>query len=219
MASALRLRPLAGPRPVVRFVTAHVGVEAARGLDEARRRARMEAEWVPHGQRDRSTSIVLDRGLGSRGLAGAEVRRLGPQGAAGFGGHVREGRAELGGDGCRHGALDERSLGEHDALAPLRRQQVQRHLGAQHGASEVHQHDHPVALVCPLDRLQHSSGVGAERRLGSFDAPGELDRHLGAHAAGQLGDALRERRAVRDDDEPDHRCYPAAGGQSSPYAR
>ena len=43
-------------------------IEAAGGLDEACRRASMQAERVPHGQRDRPTPIAGDRGDGSSGL-------------------------------------------------------------------------------------------------------------------------------------------------------
>ena len=82
-------------------------------------------------------------------------------------------------------------------------EQVQRHLGAQHGAAEIHQHENPVALVRSLDRLETrvasvpSAGSGRRSRRPARSAPRRPSPR-------QLGDALGERRAVRHDDEPDH---------------
>ena len=70
-------------------------------------------------------------------------------------------------------------------------------------ASEVAQHDDAVALVGALDRLAHPVVVGAQAAV--RQAAGGLDAHVGAgHLAREVGETLREVRAMRYDYDADH---------------
>ena len=82
-------------------------------------------------------------------------------------------------------------------------EQVQRQLGAEHGAAEVHQDDDAGGTVDPLDGLLDLHGVGAERRL--VEPGRDLDPHRTAvqHLVGQRQRGPRQRPAVRDDDDAD----------------
>jgi hypothetical protein len=139
------------------------------------------------------------------------VGDLGLERAASLGRHGLQRGAELGRDRSSDRPLGERRLGEQDALAPFAREQVERHLRAQHSTAEIHQHEHSVTLIGPLDRLRHANRVRSERGLRSFDPARQLDWNLAAHPPRQLRNPGGERRAVRDDHETDHRLSGRAG--------
>ncbi len=80
----------------------------------------------------------------ARVLAVAEVRDLAGEARACLPSDDLEGPIELGGDGGGDGALDERRLAQHDALAATVIEQVDRHLGGEHRASQIHQHQDAV---------------------------------------------------------------------------
>ena len=72
---------------------------------------------------------------------GADVELLGGQGADRLGGDLGRAGATGGGDGGDDQALDQRRGAEDGPLADGRVDHVERHLGRQDGAAEVHQ-DH-----------------------------------------------------------------------------
>ena len=81
---------------------------------------------------------------------------------------------------------------------------LDRELGAHQRAAEVHQHEHAVGGHRPLDRRPDALGVGAED-AGLLHAAGGLERQLlAAHLARERDDALGQRVAMGDDDDPDH---------------
>ncbi len=93
--------PARGPTAGRHIGGGHIGVEAPSGLNEARCRARVQAERVPHLQRDSRGFVIgawLDRCLL---LAGAEMGDLRLERAAGLGRHLLQRGAELGRDGSR----------------------------------------------------------------------------------------------------------------------
>ena len=144
------------------------------------------------------------------------MRRLRGQRAARLLGDLLQRVAEPGGDRRSHGALDERRLREHDAIAPLLREQIQSHLGGEDGAAEVHQDQDAVFRPHLLDGPRHAHGVGAERVPGWSRPPATPMRRLGpAHLGRQLGHALGEPRAVADEDQPDHDYAPASEGDAA----
>jgi hypothetical protein len=124
--------------------------------------------------------------------------------------HFRQRRPEPCGDGGCHRSLHERSLAEEHALALLRIQQIERGLGAQHRAAEVHEHEHAVTGVGARDRLHHANRVRAER-LGLSQPARELEPHVRAgHLRRELPHSGGQGRAVRDDDDADHDRYAAS---------
>src|SRR5437763_29791 len=160
---------------------------------------RAEPERQPLLRRRRGACRAL--GLGP---AGAELCGLPLQPAARFLRDLCEWLAEPRGYRRGHGSLDERGLTQEHRLALLRRQEVERGLGAQDGAPEIHQHEHAVAGVGPVDCLHDANRVGAESPFFGH-APGQLELHVGAgHLRRQLADALGQRAAMRDDHDSDH---------------
>ena len=106
-------------------------------------------------------------------------------------------RRDRGGDG----PLDEGRLTERHLA--VRIQELDRHLGAHHGTAEIHQHEHAVIGHRPFDCSTHTLDVGPDRAV--LETARGLDRELlTAHLPCQLDDAVGQRRAVRDDDDPDH---------------
>jgi hypothetical protein len=102
------------------------------------------------------------------------VRHLPLQPASSLDRHVRERRPELRGDRRRHRSLDERGLAEEHATPLLGCQQLERGLGAEDGAAEIHQHEHAVAGVGLGDRLRHADRIRTEGGLRGLDPSGEL---------------------------------------------
>ena len=183
-------------------------VEPARGLDEAGRRAGVQAEAVGHFEPELEAAVDLRCSGDLRNLVDPELRRLHAQRGARLAGHLLERGAGPRAGGGRHRPLHDRRLAQQHAHVV---DHLGRHLRAHHRAPEVHQHEHAVGARRGLDRLQHELHVGADlaRRIGH--AAGRLDRHLvAAHLPRQLDHAGSQRRAVRDDDEADHAQRPAA---------
>ena len=140
----------------------------------------------------------------SRGLVGPELCGLPLQPAARFRGDLRERLAEPSRNGRSHRPFHERGFAEEHVLALLRGKEVERGLGAQDGASEIHEHEHAVAGVGASDRLRDANRVGAERPCFG-QSPGKLELHVGpGHLGRQLAHAGGERFAVRDDHDSDH---------------
>jgi hypothetical protein len=186
---------------------ADVGVERGGDLDEAGRRPGVQAVGVRDDQpgRARRRRIEGHRDPGGPGLTATQMGDLRRQAAACLRRHLPGARAELGGDRRGDGALDERRLAQQDLLAPVVGQHLDRHLGRQDGAPEIHQHDDAVVRPRPLDRADDEDGVGADGVIGRVEPPGGLKLDLGpAHLPCQLRRALGQLPAVRDEDEPDH---------------
>ena len=182
-------------------------VEGRCSLNETGGRASVQAERVADVEAERQALLERSRGpdrSGNGGLAGAELCGLSLQPAACLIRHLRERLTESRGNCRGHRSLDERGLAEEHRLALFRRQEVECGLSAQHGAAEIHQHEHAVSRVGPADRLHDANGVGAEGP-GLGQPSGELQFHVGAgHLRRELADARRQRFAVGDDHDPDH---------------
>ena len=130
------------------------GVELARGLHEPRGRAGVQAE--PVGHRDAQLERGLIRAGGGRGQAGRagrgrlavgtarQVGDLARQPAARFGRHLVQRIAEPGRDGGGDRSLHQGGLAQQHPGPPLVRQHLRRHLGGQHRAAQIHEHEHPV---------------------------------------------------------------------------
>ena len=173
------VRLVASHRTAVRSLgDSNVGVEAADGLDEPRRRPRVQADRVAH----------LEHGLRVRGWRGwslvdrsdvrdAELRGLHRQRPPRLGRHLLERRATARRRRGRHRALDQRRLAQQH-LARRLVEQLDRELGAHQRAPEVHQHQHAVVGHRPLDRRAHALGVGAEH-AGLVSATGRFEREAG----------------------------------------
>jgi hypothetical protein len=181
----------------------HIGVEAPRELDDEGRRPRVEADLVEHGDaRLRLGAWRLGfRAGGRRGRADAELGNLHIERPRRLGPHLLEGATGP----CRrsggHRALHERSLAQRHAAVGL--EELDGHLRAHESASQVHQHEHAVRGHGALDRSAHALGVRADGAV--LEATGRLERELlAAHLAGQLRYTLRERGAVRYEDDPYH---------------
>ena len=105
-------------------------------------------------------------------------------------------------------------------LALLRRQEIERGLGAEDGAPEIHQHEHAVAghrrgSIASITRTASvpSARLRRARRRARFATSGP------AISARQFAYALGQRAAVRDDHDPDHgsgrRAEPVGAVESS----
>ena len=139
------------------------------------------------------------------GGPGAEMRRLRRQRAARLRQDLRQRAAEPGLDRGGDRTLHQRRLAQDHAIAPLRRQQVQRQFGAQHRAAEVHQDDHAVIGVDRLDGSEHEQGVGAQRLSRQIQPARGGQGEIGAaHPTRQLRDPFGQPRAVGNDDQSDH---------------
>ena len=133
------------------------------------------------------------------------MRRLRRQRAARLRQDLRQRAAEPGLDRGGDRTLHQRRLAQDHAIAPLRRQQVERQFGAQHRAAEVHQDDHAVIGVDRLDGSEHEQGVGAQRLSRQIQpARGGQGEIRSAHPARQLRDPFGQPRAVGNDDQSDH---------------
>ena len=156
-------------------------------LDQASRGARVKA--MPVGD--------LDDGRQGRGLRGAahliesrrswraEVGLLGRQRADRFGRDFGGTGAAGSSDGCHDESLDQRRGAQRRAFTNGGIDHVERHLGREHGAAQVHQDDDAVAVVRAGDGLDDGGGVGAEG--GRVEARRYGDAHLAAmqHLRGQ----------------------------------
>ena len=92
---------------------------------------------------------------------------------------------------------------------PFALQHLDRHLGAHQRAAEVHQHEHAVVGHRALDRGADTLDVGPDRAI--LETAGGLEAQLlPAHLPRELDDAVGQRGAVRDDDDPDHVREPSA---------
>ena len=206
------------------------GVEPRDGADQLRRGTRVEPETVADGDarrrgRDRRRAGRV-RGAGFAGrrhgapagrtAAGLELSDLGGEATRGGGRDGGERVAEPGGHGGGDGSFDQRRGGEQYLASPRLVEQVGGQSGGEDGAPEVHEDQHAVPRPHVLDGAQHPGRVGAQGAAGLVEPAGGADAHLRpGHLRGQLGDALRERRAVADDDEADHGY---AGSASAPAA-
>ena len=205
-------------RAVWRLSDAHVGLEPPDGLDESRRGARVETDRVAHLEH----GLRVGRRSGRRRLGGSarhfvgdpQLRALHRERAARLRRHLVERRAAARRSGGRHRALDQRRLAHHHASRGVV-EQLDRKLRAHQRAAEVHQHEHAVRRHRALDRRPHALGVGPQHaRFVSSTGRFELER-VGAHFPRERHHALCERRAVGDDDDPDHlRRTPRAETQS-----
>src|SRR5207302_10341915 len=77
---------------------------------------------------------------------------------------------------------------------------LDRHLGAEHRAAQVDEHQHAVRAADLLDRTRDGGGIGAEPAVSGPTGDRDLDLAL-AHLARQLADAFGELPAVRDENE------------------
>ena len=135
----------------------------------------------------------------------AEVRSLARQPAHRLAFDVVERAADLRRDRGRDGALDHRRTRQPHLRPALLVEEVQRHLGGEHRAPEIHEHEHAVVGPRPLDRGEHQHRVGADRVPGLVEPAGGLDPDvLPGHLACEVRSALGDAAAVRDDDDPDH---------------
>ena len=83
--------------------------------------------------------------------------------------------------------------------------QLERQFGAEHGAAEIHEHEHAVGRGDPVDRFLDSRGVGAEHV--AVETGGDLDRVAASPrtiCSGELDGGLGQPATVRDDDDADH---------------
>ena len=114
-------------------------------------------------------------------LVPSQVRGLGLKASARLGRDVLERRPEACCDRGRDRPLHERGLGEPDPGARLVGQQVERRLGAEDGAPEVHEDQHPVAAV-RTDRAEVFDFDRVDAQPGLFEqfAGGSLLPGLGA---------------------------------------
>ena len=219
IASAVRLRASAGPlsRDALRSDsrTSMLG----RDRHDPARRPRMQAERVADAQRQRLAveGLRRSRRRRRRGLLLAQLRRLHRQRAARLGRDLVEPRTRARAGRGGHRALDQRRARQAHRAALA--EHLDRDLGAHQRAAEIHQHEHAVVGAHALDRRHHALGVGAD--LAVLEPARGLDRDvLTAHLPRQLGGPFGERRAVRDDDQPDHvRRARTRGAAARPGAR
>ena len=189
----------------------HRGVELAYGLHEPRRGASVQAE--PGGHRDAQLErgpFTRRRGLGGRArLAGGpgQVGDLARQPSSRLGRHLVQRITEPGRDRGGDRSLHQGGLAEHQPGPPLVRHHLRRHLGGEHRAAEIHEHEHAVVGPGRLDGPRDERGVGAQRPVRQVQAAGGDDRHVRpGHFPGQLDDAVGQPGAVRDDHDSDHRA-------------
>ena len=208
------------------------GVHPPGGADHPRGRPGMEPEGDVHGDPglDRRGAEVGGGG-GDRGpLAGSGGRDTGRvQDCPRAGGATRPRASDLGtlgvqrpgrlerhplqrlaqprGHRRRHRALDQGGGAQQHPAAALLGEQLQRHLGGEQGAAQVHEHQHPALRPGRLDGGGDPHRVGAQCGLGWLHAPRRDDPDLlPGHRPGQLRGPLGELGAVRDQDQPDRRC-------------
>ncbi len=138
-----------------------------------------------------------------RGSGDHQVRLLGAERAPRLGGHP----VPVGTAGRGHGGhaqpLDERSRAQRDALPQGRVEQVERDLGGEHGAAEIHEDDDAGAGVGSGDRVGDADGVGAEAPVVEPRGLLETDVVPVQHHARERDRGAGQGPAVGDDDETD----------------
>src|SRR5919202_632173 len=138
----------------------------------------------------------------------------------GFGAGLHRGLHTLVGVGPRRGddargegPLDERRVHEPDPLPLLRGEHLEDRLRGEDGAAEVHEYENLVGVEA-LYRLPDPIRVRPEAPLGVAADRRELD--LARHLPHELGRAIGNLGAVRDEHEPYHqelsRALAAASG-------
>ena len=196
------------------------GVEPADGLDEARRRPCVQAMGVVEGDLDagggrwadpRQLAVGRHRDTDPEEL-GLDLRRVG-----GLGRHLGQRRTAGGGDDGGDEAFDDRGLRQHDRRCVVAGQ-LDGQFGAEHGAAEVHEHEHAVGCAGALDRGPDVGGVGAEDP--TIEPGRDLDggpcpvHHLQCQFDGGFGQPA----TVGDDDDADHGVRVAAAASRSSAA-
>ena len=181
----------------------------------------METVLVQHGEdghhpddvraAERTDRLRVHRGRGGHdGVRRAQVRQLAQQGGRGLRGDLVAVRAARGGDRRHDEPFHHGGGREQDPVAGGRiRQQLQRQLGAQDRAPEVHQ-DHDTGRAVHL--LDGRGDLHRVRAQGGLVQPGgHGDAHLTPpdHLLGQLDGRDRQRPAVRDHHQTD--AAPRAG--------
>ncbi len=123
----------------------------------------------------------------------------------------------------RHGGhaepLHQRGGAERHTLPQLGVDQVERQVGGEHGAAEIHEHDHAPPGVRAHDGVGHPDGIGAERPVLEARRHLQPDAVPVEHLRGETDRGLGERPAVRDDDDADGRVrHGTCGGSVSAAA-
>ena len=194
-------------------------VEPGRRLHEPRGGPGVQAVRVADGDRQRRPvgrllGLVLGRRRGRTLASGfrGQLRRLDPE----VGHLAGEPAARLTGDVVERApsfavtaaATAPSTNGASHSSTPRRRSSGSRSsaISADRTAlPEVHQHQDAVVGPRAFDRLHHQDGVGADRVIGRVEAARRLEPDVrSAHLTGELGDALGDPVAVRDDDDADH---------------
>jgi len=105
------------------------------------------------------------------------------------------------------GALDQRRVNQTDMPVPFMLKNV---ANRQNRAAEISEDDRSVARVGPADRVTHEPLVTAQTPLGT--ATGDFDGYIRAgHLPRKLGDAPRQRGAVRDNYDANHHSLSSPG--------
>ncbi len=203
---------------------AHVRVERAGRLDQPRRRPCVEPVGQIDHDGDPRLGAVGRRRLerprrpraGDRGSGLPEVGGLAGQTAPRLRRHLLEAPIEPRGDGRRDGAFHERGVRQQNRRAAILVEELDRHLGGQDRAAQIHQDQHAVGGPHRLDRGEHPHRVRPDRVVGTVEPAGRRHAHvLAAHLSCELGRALRERTAVRHQDDADHRLRPGSRARRS----
>ena len=149
----------------------------------------------------RERLLWLCGGGGAGTLAGgdadlffAEVRRLGGKAAARRRGAPRSrGSPSPAATAAATAPSTSGAAVRSTLAAPPLVEQVERQLGGEDGAAQVHEDQHAVLRPQVVDRREHLGGVGAEGAVGLVQPAGGADPHLRpGHLGGQLHDALGE---------------------------
>src|SRR5207302_5560286 len=111
-------------------------------------------------------------------------------GAEGRGGDAIEVAVDGGFHRGDDGALHEGRIAEQHATGTLR-ELLDRHLGAEHRAAQVDEHQHAVRPADLLDRTRDGGGIGAEPAVSGPTGDRDLDLALG-QLGRELGDAIGE---------------------------
>ncbi len=158
------------------------------------------------------------RCVGDLVFPGAERAGLHPERRRGFGSHLIQRPARSSGHDGGEQALHERCRGEPHRHRT--RSQLEGELGAEHGGSQIHEHEHALALRRELiDGRCHRDGISAEDRC-PLGVDSRSGRDLHAHSAvvhhlqGKLQCRLPEPCAVGDGDDADHQAVSATAAAS-----
>jgi hypothetical protein len=101
--------------------------------------------------------------------------------------------------------FDHRSRAEYDPVADAVLQEVERELGGEYGAAQVHQDHDAVAAVGGRDGVHDRDRVGAERRLVQPGGDLDPDRARVHHLRREPDRRARQGAAVGDHHDADHR--------------